>query len=201
MKTINNDIERLKGVRDLLINIDMVNGFVKEGPLAAPSIMRVVNRQKELLDEALNDKNSGIVFIRDSHEVDAVEFKTYPAHCIKGTKETEVIDELKEYEKYALEYLKNSTNLIFALGMQQDLLKFYNLERVRLMGCLSEVCVLNGAIGLRTFFDQINKDVEVCVHADAIDTFDALNHNRDEVNEMALNSMQSNGIKVLGKRL
>ena len=57
MKTINNDIERLTRVKELLITIDMINGFVKKGTLAAPSIMRVVPRQKELLDEAINDKD------------------------------------------------------------------------------------------------------------------------------------------------
>ena len=200
MRTINNDIEKLMRARELLIAIDMVNGFVKEGALAAPSIMRVVPRQVELLEDAMDDKNTGMVFIRDSHPVDAVEFKTYGVHCIEGTKETEVIDELKEFEKHAITYFKNSTNLIFALGLQQDLIRFYNLERIRLMGCLSEVCVENGAIGLRTFFDQINKDVEVCVHADAIDTFNAPGHDADMVTRDALARMQANGIKILGKR-
>jgi len=200
MKTIDNDIEKLLRVRELLITIDMVNGFVKEGNLAAPSIMRIVPRQVELLNEAINDKDIGMVFIRDSHPIDAVEFKTYGVHCIEGTKETEVIDELKPYENYSIEYLKNSTNLIFALGLQQDLIRFYNLERVRLMGCLSEVCVENGAIGLRTFFDQINRDIEVCVHADAIDTFNAPGHDADLVTNDAINRMQANGIKILERR-
>ena len=71
MKTINNDIERLTRARELIITIDMINGFVKEGALAAPSIMRVVPRQIELLDKAINDKNTGLVFIRDSHPKDA----------------------------------------------------------------------------------------------------------------------------------
>ena len=200
MRTINNEIERLKEVRELLITIDMVNGFVKEGNLAAPSIMRVVPRQIELLNAALDNKDTGLVFIRDSHPINAVEFKTYGTHCLESTKETEVIDELKGYEPYALEYLKNSTNLMYAPKFIDDLIKFNNLERIRLMGCLSEVCVENGAIGLRTFFDQINKDVEVCVHSDAIDTFDAPGHDADIVTKEALNRMEANGIKVLGKR-
>ena len=200
MKTINNDIEKLRGVRELLITIDMVNGFVKEGKLAAPSIMRIVPRQIESLEEASKDDKTGIVFVRDSHPIDAVEFKTYGPHCIKGTKETEVIDELKKYEKMGITYFKNSTNLMYATFFYEDLIKFYKLERIRLMGCLSEVCVENGAIGLRTFFDQTNRDVEVCVHEDAIDTFDAPLHNADKVTNDALNMMQANGIKVLGKR-
>lgn len=200
MKTFNNDIERLRKVRELLITIDMINGFVKEGTLASKSIMRIVPRQIELLKEAIDDDKTGMVFIRDSHSTDAIEFNTYPSHCVEGTKETEVIDELSEYEKYGLTYLKNSTNLIFAPRIQADLIKFDNLEKIRLIGCLSEVCVENGAIGLRTFFDQLNKDVQVCVHADAIDTFDAPGHVANLVTDNALERMQGNGIKILGKR-
>ena len=201
MITKNGDIEKLKRARELLITIDMINGFVKDGSLAAPSIMRVVKRQIELLKEAKEDDTTGIVFIRDSHPIDSVEFKTYVPHCIEGSMETEVIDELKEYEEVGITYFKNSTNLIFAPNIQSDLLAFDNLKRVRLMGCLSEVCVENGAIGLRTFFDQFNRNVEVYVHADAIDTFDAPGHDADEITRIALENMKSNGIKVLGKRL
>ena len=201
MKTMNNNIEYLKNIEELLIAIDMVNGFVKKGTLAAPSIMRIVKRQYELLKEGLESKKTGLVFIRDSHPVNAAEFNTYPPHCVENTKETEVIDELKEFEPFALEYLKNSTNLIFAPGIQQDLLKLDNLKRIRLMGCLSEYCVSNGAIGLRNYFDQLNKNIEVCVHPDAIDTFDAPGHNADVVTENALRQMKSNGIKILEKKL
>lgn len=200
MKTRKNDIAFLKDARELLICIDMVNGFVKEGALAAPSILRVVPRQLELLNDALESKDTGIVFIRDSHPENAIEFKTYGPHCIEGTKETKVIDELKYYENYALEYLKNSTNLMYAPNFMEDLLKFNNLEKLRLMGCLSEVCVENGAIGLRTFLDQHNKNTEVCVHADAIDTFDAPGHNADEITNNAIQRMQANGIKVLRRK-
>jgi nicotinamidase-related amidase len=177
----------------------MVNGFVKEGTLAAPSIGRIIPRQKELLNEALVNSDIGLVFIRDSHTPDAIEFNTYPSHCLAGSLESEVIAELKEFEKYSLVYLKNSTNLIFAPNIQQDLLSLDKLERVRLMGCLSEVCVLNGAIGLRTFFDQNNKNVDVLVHRDAIDTYDAANHNANMITEKAISDMKSNGIKIIGE--
>ena len=200
MKTESRKIEYLKNVKELLITIDMINGFVKSGTLAAPSIMRIVNRQRELLKEALDSDQTGLVFIRDSHPENAIEFKSFPAHCVKGTYESEVIDELKEFEPFALEYLKNSTNLIFAPNIQQDLLKLPKLERIRLMGCLSEICVLNGAIGLRNFFDELNKDVEVCVHPDAIDTYDAPMHNAEIVTNNALSSMKNNGIKILNKK-
>ncbi len=184
-------------IKELVINIDMVNGFVKEGPLAAPSIMRVVPRQIEILEEAKRDKDTEIIFIRDCHTKDSVEFKSFGPHCLEETSETEIIDELQVYEDKT--FFKNCTNLIFAEGMQEYLKGQTELKRVSVMGCLSEICVLNGAIGLRTFFDQNNMDVEVCVHADAIDTYKAPNHDADAINIQAVNMMQANGIKVLRK--
>ena len=193
--------EDLQKIKELLIVIDMVNGFVKEGALAAPSIMRIVPRQIHLLDEALVNDDMGIVFIRDNHNEDAIEFKTYGPHCINDTFETELISELKKYESYSYEYLKNSTNLIFAKGLQDDLLKLSNLEKIYLMGCLSDVCVLNGAIGLRTYFDELNKDIEILVYEDAIDTYNAPNHDADKVNEISLEQMKTNGIKILRRKM
>lgn len=197
MKTTNNKIEKLKEAKRLIIVVDMVKGFVLEGKLAAPSINRVVDKQIMLLDNALKSDDTGIAFIRDCHSENSVELKRYDNHCIKGTKETEIIDELKPFQRFALEYFKNSTNFIFAPGMQSDLLSFEKLQSVELIGCLSEVCVLNGAVGARTFFDQYNKDIDVCVYEDAIDTFDAPGHNADEVTKNAIEHMKSNGIKIL----
>ena len=108
-----------------------------------------------------------------------------------------VIDELKNYVIYGLTFFKNSTNLTYTL--QKSLLEFKNLERINLMGCLSEVCVLDGALGLRTYLDEINKDVEVCVYPDAIDTYDAPGHDRKEINAKAIAFMEANGIKILRK--
>lgn len=196
MRIFKNELENYD-IEELVIVVDMVNGFVKEGALAAPSIMRVVPRQIEILKEAVNNQKMGIIFIRDCHDKDAVEFKTFGPHCIEGTPETEVIDELSEF--VTCFYKKNSTNFVFADGFINDINKLKKLKKVLLMGCLSEVCVKNGGIALRNLFDQLNKDIDVCVYSDAIDTYDAPNHKSEEVTERALQDMESNGIKVLRK--
>ena len=194
-----NKIEKLKQMKELLITIDMVNGFVKEGSLAAPTIMRVVPTQYKILSDAEKTKDTEIAFIRDCHPKNAEEFKVYGPHCIEGTDETLVIEEFNEFLPNAFQYLKNSTNFMFAPGMQEDLLNAINLERIKLMGCLSEVCVKNGAITLKTFLDQYNKNIEVCVYEDAIDTFSAPGHDADLVNKNAIEDMKANGIKILRK--
>ena len=197
MKTLNNRVEDLKNIKKLIIVVDMVKGFIEKGKLSSPSINRIVDRQIEILEEALKSGDTGIAFIRDAHSKSSIELKRYAEHCLIGTEETEVIDRLKQFQEFSLEYFKNSTNLIFAPNIQRDLLSFKRLQVVELMGCLSEVCILNGAIGTRTFFDEYDKDVEVCVHEDAIDTFDAPSHNADEITNSALLHMKSNGIRIL----
>lgn len=194
-----NRIEYLKQIRELYIVIDMINGFVKEGKMAAPSIMRVVPTQYKILSDASKKFNNGIAFVRDSHKKNSQEFKTYDEHCIEGTWESEVIDEFKEFIPNSIEYLKNSTNVLFAPNIQEELLKAEKLEKVKVMGCLSDYCAKDAAIGLRCFFDQHNKDIEVCVYEDAIDTFDAPLHNADLINKASVEEMKSRGIKILRK--
>ena len=203
MKIINNTLtkEEEGRIEELAINIDMVNGFVKEGALAAPSIMRVVPRQQEILKEYLEGENKAIMFIRDEHSNDSVEFKTFGSHCIKGSGEEKVIDELLEYYLNAYDVNKNSTNFVFGNGFQEKIERLRNLKKVLLMGCLSEVCVKNGGITLRNYFDQLNRDVDIYVAPDAIDTFDAPGHERDEVTKKAIQDMEANGIKVYRKEM
>ena len=81
-------VEDYKKVKNLLIVIDMVNGFVREGALAAPSIARIIPHNVEMIQKFLKDSESAVIFIRDSHTPDAVEFKTFLPHCISGTEET-----------------------------------------------------------------------------------------------------------------
>ena len=191
--------ENLKEIRELLVVVDMVNGFVKEGTLAAPSIMRIVPRIEKLMDYYISKMGGQIAIVRDSHTKDAVEFNTYPAHCIKGSIESELIEELKKYESDSLTYLKNSTNLVFAKGFINDLKQMINLERIGFTGCLSEVCVENGAISTKNLLDEWNRDVEVGVYSDAIDTYDAPGHDRDLITKDALLRMERNGLKIYKK--
>jgi nicotinamidase-related amidase len=50
---------------------------------------------------------SAVVF-GDCHTKDSPEFESYPRHCIKGTSESEIVDELKELKNYTF-IAKNST--------------------------------------------------------------------------------------------
>ena len=187
MKIREKKIEELKRIKKLLIVIDMVNGFVKEGALAAPSIQRILPENKRLVEAFIAGDDSAVAFIRDSHTLNAVEFQTFGSHCLEGTVESELEDTLKPFEE-------DSTNFVFAPEFMNDIANMTNLEEVVLNGCLSDYCVKNGGITLRNLFDQQDRDIKIYVEEDGIDTFDAPNHNVDEVNEIALQDMANNGL-------
>ena len=198
---INNETNQEKELKieHLAINIDMVKGFVVKGALAAPSIMRVVRRQHDLLEPYKEDDNKAIAIIRDLHHKGSVEYKTFGEHCQDDTEEPMLVDELQDFKDTSYDFTKNSTNFVFAPGFMDFVARLKNLKTVLLMGCLSEVCVKNGGITLRNLFDQLDRDIDIYVAEDGIDTYDVPGHNAEEVTQRAIEEMNANGIKVLAK--
>lgn len=186
----------LKEITKLLINVDMINGFVKEGAMADNFIQGIVPKQIELMEQILQD-SEGIAIIKDTHKKMCREFKRYPEHCVEGSKEAELIDELKIFEKDALVYAKNSTSTIYAPGFINDIDKMSNLKEVIIVGCCTDICILNLAIPLQNYFDQKDLDVKIIVPKDAVETYDAPNHNRKEYNEIAFKLMKQAGINII----
>ena len=88
-------------MKECLFVVDMINGFIKEGAMHDEKIMSIVPAIIELC-RAHEDR----YFIQDTHEKDAIEFKSFPLHCVKDTSESEIIDELKPYVKETIQ--KNS---------------------------------------------------------------------------------------------
>ena len=66
-------IKNLEVYEGMLIVVDMVNGFVREGALHDEAIARIIPRQIELIKEA-HAKGYLVVFVKDTHDEDAVEY-------------------------------------------------------------------------------------------------------------------------------
>ena len=179
----------------LLVVVDMVNGFIKEGKMSDKDINHITPRIKSLVESFLSDEE-GVAFIKDTHEVNSTQFKKYPPHCLKGTSESELISELSSYEQKSLSYEKNSTSTIFAKNFMRDIERMESLKEVIITGCCTDICVMNLAIPLVNYFDEENRDVRVLVPQNAVETFNSNIHNRDEYNSMALKLMKNQGIGV-----
>ena len=71
------------------------------------------------------------------------------------------------------------------------------VKRVVITGCCTDICVMNLAIPLQNYFDQENREIEIVVPQDAVETYDAPWHNAKEWNEMAYKFMNQAGIKLV----
>lgn len=190
--------KELEELKQLLIIVDMVNGFVKEGAMADKKIAHIIPEQLRLIKMIL-EKNEGLAFIKDNHELGCREFERFPIHCVIGTEEAELVDELKPYEKEALVYSKNSTSAIFAPNFMEDIQRMKNLKEVIITGCCTDICDMNLAIPLQNYFDQNNQKVDIIVPTNAVETYDAAYHNRDEYTEMAYKFLEQSGIQLVKK--
>lgn len=192
---MNNQIlQELKRYKKMLYTVDMVNGFTKKGPLHDETILTSVPEQIKLLEKFKRERE-GIGFIQDSHSENCEEFKRFPKHCVKGTYEAELIDELKPYEQDSFIYLKNSTNAIFAPNMMDNLEQMPNLEEVVIAGCLSYICVNNFGISLKNYFEQYNRDIAVYAVKQAIANIESTEKAYQD--EVAYYMMEQNGIIIV----
>ena len=173
-----NKIKNLEVYEGMLIVVDMVKGFTDQGALHDKEIKKIIVRQKEIIEEA-QKKGYLIVFIKDTHDKDSTDLKRFGnvGHCMKGTKEAEVTEELKEYENMpnTISIEKNSTSFMEAPQFREIIGQAQNIKDINIVGCCSDICVINGAMGLANYCDQWNREVEIKIHEDAIATFDEKN--------------------------
>lgn len=193
--TIN--LKDLDQSKTALIVIDMVNGFVKEGALSSN---RVYDLIPEIVSIVENLPQSNKVFFLDSHTKDSKEFDSYPIHCLEGTKEELLIDELDNLmDSNSLKIKKNSTN-----GAIEDLFlkwldKNSHIENFIITGCITEVCVMQFALTLKGLLNKDNKNGRLIVPMNAVDTFHSPEHDATIINYFALSNMKQNGIEVIAK--
>jgi len=190
--------KELEDLKTLLIVVDMVNGFVRKGAMADPYIEHIIPEQLRLIKMIL-EENEGLAFIKDNHELGCREFKRYPEHCVIGTDEADLVEEFIPYEKDALVYCKNSTSAIFAPNFMSDIEKMKSLREVIITGCCTDICDMNLAIPLQNYFDEVDKDVNIIIPKNAVETFNSPQHNREQWNENAFKFIEQSGIKLVRK--
>lgn len=194
-------VDNLKMYQGCLIVVDMVNGFVREGVLHDEEIAKVIPRQIELIKESINDGKL-IVFIKDTHTKDSVEFERFgnTEHCLQYTSEAELVDELKEFEDspHAISIEKNSTSFMEADAFRELMENFKDLDEFDIVGCCTDICVVNGSIGLANYLDERNRKHTIRVHEDAIATYGEAS--RGDYVKAAKLLMEQQGIQLVKKK-
>ena len=196
-----NKIKNLKVYKKCLIVVDMVNGFVREGVLHDKEIANVIPRQIELINK--NIKEEGLtIFIKDTHDENAVEFKRFSntKHCVRGTSEAELVDELKIFENKedVISIEKNSTSYMEAPKFRHLIKELENIKEINVVGCCTDICDFNGTMGLANYLDEWNRDVVIKVHRDAVATY--AEDDRQQYVYAAYLLMEQQGIQLVKKK-
>ncbi|PZS24424.1 MAG: hypothetical protein DLM60_00340 [Pseudonocardiales bacterium] len=183
--------EEASVVSELLVVVDMQNGFIRQGNLASDRCLAVLPAVRREVDEALA-AGRRVLFTADTHEIDDAEFAVFPEHCLRGTPEADLVDELLPLlvRDDVVLLRKRRYSALFETEMEGHLHRF-GIDSVRICGVCTDICVLHTTADLR------NRDFPVTVAVQATGTFDGPGHPADAVQESSLMHIQ----RVLGARL
>ncbi len=188
-------LKNLQGKQTALVIVDMVNGFVREGALKSPRVEGLIPEIAEL-SKACDKLQITKLAFADCHTKASPEFDAYPAHCMIGTSEGEIVDELKEIGGYTL-IPKNSTNGFLEEEFQKWFKENEHINTFIITGDCTDICVQQFAITLKSWFNMQNKKARVIVPVNTVETYDFGLHDGDFMNVMALYNMMINGIEVV----
>lgn len=183
--------------KSVLFVIDMNNGFAKSGPLSSKRVEKLIPSIVEHI-EIFNSFNNPIIAFTDSHKKECLEFKSYPIHCLENSYESEIVDEIKQFNDIMI-IKKSSTNAFLEEETKKYIDSFVRdgYKNFVLCGCITEVCVKQFAQTLKAYLNVIDKDINVIVPINSVDTYDSPEHNADIINLFSFYEMNSCGIKIV----
>ncbi|MFV8401018.1 cysteine hydrolase family protein [Mycoplasma sp. 2634B] len=171
--------------KKLLIVVDMLNGFAYNGALASQNIAKIVPQIARILAEF--DHN---LFVCDHHSTDDLEMQLYPIHCLANDVESEIVPELAPYAQEIV--FKNTTNAFWDIPT-----KTWDLyDEFYLVGCCTDICILQLGVTLKTYLNKIHSDKNVIVLQNALATYDSKEHNATEYTEIGLKALQNAGVII-----
>jgi nicotinamidase-related amidase len=197
--------------RVAVISIDVINGFCVSGPLASARVGRIAKPIADLFLRAHVLGVRNLVLTQDTHDPSTPEFSVYPPHCLKGTAESEAVDELKELPFYdSIKIVeKNSINSTIGTDFAEWIAVRPQINTFIVVGDCTDLCTYQAAMQLRLEANAGNFARRVIVSADEVDTFDTPvavarelgihAHDADLHHVLFLHHMAMNGVEVLAK--
>ncbi len=197
---------------DMLIIIDMNNGFVYEGALASPNVAALVPKMQNFVKKCLAARIEVWHYV-DAHAKGCPEFNVYPEHCVAGTKESEVIPELNFPEVRVIP--KNSTNGFLARNPFEGCAftdpsvsnnssesnecrgqAHGQAKNLYIIGCVTDICVHDFAFTAIKYVHEYNLPHTVTVIGNLCATFDAPDHNSTMVHAATLAKLKREGVNI-----
>lgn len=167
-----------------VIIADAINGFLVSGNLVSPRMRNILPCLEDLLARE-TAAGSRLLFLFDNHAPDDPEFRMFPPHCVAGTEETQVVEELQAYSRSANAVLipKDRYDGFYGTTLEQELTAFAP-DEVVLTGVCTDICVLHTAEGL------LNRGYRVLVPRACVETYDAPGHDAEEINRFAIGHLR-----------
>lgn len=188
------DIQDFASEDTLIVMIDMINGFCKFGPLSSPFVNNMVPSMSRFIDLAIEKKIS-IISYRDAHPADAFEFRSYPPHCVAGTEESNLVDELLRPE--LIDVPKNSTNGFLAKN-PLTLVPSSTIKHIFVIGCVTDICVRDFTSSMNKYLEETNYPCQVYIIENLVDTFHIEGiHDRQGEHVLALYQLKNSGVKLV----
>ncbi|HEY1012856.1 MAG TPA: isochorismatase family cysteine hydrolase [Herpetosiphonaceae bacterium] len=191
--------------------VDIINGFCTEGPLASPRVQSIVAPIAGLFGAARERGVRHFLLPQDAHPEDAVEFGSFPPHCVRGTSEAGTAPELlalpfaDEFTIFEKNTLSAAIETEFAAWVRAH----PEVTTYVVTGDCSDLCIYQLAMFLRMDANARNiADRRVILPANCVDTYDVpvsvarevgiYAHPGDLHHVFFLHHMALNGVEVVG---
>jgi len=195
-----------------VLSVDIINGFCTVGPLASPRVQSIVKPIIKLMNHAHAAGVRHFILTQDTHEPDAVEFKAYPPHCVRGQAESQTAPELLKlpFAKDFVVFQKNSIASQLNTGLNVWLDAHPEVTTFIVVGDCSDLCTYQLAMHLRLRANALQQAAtRVIVPENCVQTYDTPvktarklgipAHDGDLLHAVFLFNMWSNGVEVVKK--
>lgn len=206
--------EILKGAenapdRVALLAVDVTSGFCSDGPLSSERVGRTVEPIARLFQQAYDRGVRHFILPQDTHSQNALEFKSFPPHCVRGTAEATTVPELRSLPFSGLFKVMEKDSISSDIDTELDawLDSHPEVTTFLVVGNCTDFCVYQLAMRLRLRANALNlRGVRVILPLDSVDTFDipvdvakeigSMPHHGDLMHLIFLFSMAQNGIEI-----
>jgi len=192
-----------------IISIDVINGFLYEGPLSSPRVAPIGAQIANLMQSAWDRGLRDILLVQDAHTEDSLEFEAFGEHVIKGTHQAETVDEIKNlpFYKELTTIYKDSVHPALNNGFDEWVDQRKHINTFIAVGDVTDICAYQLATYLKLRANAYHRKQRVIVPTNCVQTWhlsveDAKNtpampHHGDMLHATYLYHMALNGIDVV----
>ena len=192
-----------------IISVDVINGFLYDGPLSSPRVAPIGESISNLMQESWDLGLRDILLVQDHHSDETQEFSEFGEHAVSGTDQAEAIDLIKElpfFDQMTTIY-KDSIHPALNNGFDAWVDQRKPLNTFIAVGDVTDLCVYQLATYLKLRANAYHQERRVIVPANCVQTWHlsvedaedlpAMPHHGDLLHATFLYHMAVNGIEVV----